>query len=66
MARNEALARIIHPIVEGQVRAYLHAHPEGEAHPGQLATGIGKRAYDSKARELHGEFACTNFNEEGN
>jgi hypothetical protein len=43
MARDEALARIIRPIVEGQVRAYLHAHPEGEAHPGQLATGIGKR-----------------------
>ncbi len=40
---NEALARIIRPIVEGQVRAFLHAHPDGEEHPGHFVSGIGKR-----------------------
>lgn len=40
---NKSLAEIIRPIVEGQVRAFLHAHPEGERYPGHIISGLGKR-----------------------
>ena len=40
---HKALAKIIRPIVEGQVRTWLAAHPEGERHPGHMVSGIGKR-----------------------
>ena len=40
---HDALAKIIRPIVEGQVRTWLAAHPDGERHPGHLISGIGKR-----------------------
>ena len=37
------LEQIIRPIVEGQVRAYLHAHPENVTDHRLLTSGIGKR-----------------------
>jgi hypothetical protein len=40
---NEELAKIIRPIVEGQVRTWLAAHPGGENFPGHMIGGIGKR-----------------------
>lgn len=40
---NVELAKVIRPIVEGQVRTFLHAHPDGGRYPGHIITGIGKR-----------------------
>lgn len=37
------LTAIIRPIVEGQIRAYLHAHPDNAVDHGRLVAGIGKR-----------------------
>lgn len=45
MARNyhQVLAAIVRPIVEGQVRAWQHAHPNGTIRSRSMVTGIGKR-----------------------
>jgi hypothetical protein len=40
---NTPLAKIIRPIVEGGVKTWMVAHPDGERYPGHLITGIGKR-----------------------
>ena len=42
-SRNEELAKIIRPIVEGQIKTWLVAHPEGENFEGHMIGGIGKR-----------------------
>jgi hypothetical protein len=41
--RHEALARVVRPIVEGQIKAFLQAHPNGEEYPGHFVSGIAKR-----------------------
>lgn len=38
-----SLEKIIRPIVEGQIKAFMDAHPDGERYPGHLISGIGKR-----------------------
>lgn len=43
---HKDLAKIIRPIVEGQVRSWLVAHPlqsTGERYPGHIISGLGKR-----------------------
>lgn len=37
------LSAFVRGIVEGQVRSFLAAHPDGEARPGHFVSGIGKR-----------------------
>lgn len=43
MPLNHDLASIVRPIVEGQVKTFLHAHPDGERFPGHMISGLGKR-----------------------
>mgnify|MGYP001586950427 CR=1 FL=1 len=48
----DPLERIIRPIVEGQVRSFLHDHPEiADAHAGKLRPGV------TKAEALTGSIA---------
>jgi hypothetical protein len=43
MTLHRLLAEVIRPIVEGQIKAWQDAHPEGERYPGHLISGVGKR-----------------------
>jgi hypothetical protein len=56
-----ALAAVIKPIVEGQIRSYLNDHPEiAEAYAGKRRPGLSKREalVNSIAKRISNDLLC--------